>query len=259
MADTKRSGNALVNPRPGKRQKPLATYKTLVESLPVDWYAELAPFFESDDWTKLVARLDACTDVTVFPPRQNTFEAFAQTPFADVRVVILGQDPYHDDNQAHGLAFSVQEGVKTPPSLRNIFKEIGGRKPPNGNLERWTRQGVLLLNTTLTVEAHKANSHRKFGWQKLTDLVIEKLNDREEPVVFMLWGNAARKKASLITNEQHLVLQSAHPSPLSASRGFFGNGHFEAANKYWKSIGKATVEWKFNPKSELEADQSTAE
>ncbi|MBB18193.1 MAG: uracil-DNA glycosylase [Rickettsiales bacterium] len=227
--------------------------------MPVDWYAQLEPFFESDDWTKLVARLDACTDVTVFPPRQEIFEAFVQTPYQSVKVVILGQDPYHNDGQAHGLSFSVKEGVKTPPSLRNIFKEIGGPKPPNGNLERWTSQGVLLLNTTLTVEAHKANSHRKFGWQKLTDLVIEKLNDREEPVVFMLWGNAARKKASLITNERHLVLQSAHPSPLSASRGFFGNGHFEAANKYWKNIGKATVDWKFNPKPELEADQSTAE
>jgi len=231
------------NPSDSKRLKTLTTL-----TLPDDWSKQLRPFLQTDAYRALSKRVTAAYDdpeVTVFPPREQVFEAFRLTPFDNVKVVVLGQDPYHDDGQAHGLAFSVQEGVKTPPSLRNIFKEIGGPKPPNGNLQRWAEQGVLLLNATLTVQAHKANSHRKFGWQKLTDYVIEQLDKKQQPVVFMLWGNFARKKAALVTNDRHLVLQSAHPSPLSARRGFFGNGHFEAANAFLEANGRDPVVWEF--------------
>lgn len=236
----------MADDRPLKRAKGLSlSYDTASKAVKPVWSC-LDTFFESDEWQELYSRLENRwkeEGVEIYPPVKKTFAAFRLTAFSDVKVVILGQDPYHGENQAEGLAFSVQKGVKTPPSLRNIFKEIGGEKPPDGNLKRWARQGVLLLNTVLTVEAHQANSHRGWGWEKLTDLVIEKLNAREEPIVFLLWGGSARKKAKKITSPQHLVLQSAHPSPLSAHRGFFGNNHFEATNAFLLENGQTEINW----------------
>lgn len=243
MADKKRpADDPLQEPPEPKRAKPLQTYEGIEATLPIDWYERLAHVFAGKAWRKLCKRLDAC-EATIFPPKSQTFAAFELTPFEDTRVVILGQDPYHDDGQAHGLSFSVQDGVKIPPSLRNIFKELGKDQPTNGNLEAWAHQGVLLLNTVLTVEAHKAGSHRKWGWEELTDAVIEALNEREEPVVFMLWGNPAKAKKKLITAPQHMVLESVHPSPLSAYRGFFGCGHFKACNAALKELGLAPITW----------------
>ena len=173
---------------------------------------------------------------TVYPAPSQWFTAFQMTPYEEVKVVILGQDPYHGPNQAHGLAFSVPKGEKTPPSLRNIFKELeadmGIAPPAHGNLERWARQGVLLLNTVLTVRAGQANSHRGKGWEIFTDAVIAYLNQREKPMVFLLWGSNAQKKEVLITNPRHYILKATHPSPLSASRGFFGCGHFSKARRF---------------------------
>ena len=183
----------------------------------------------------------------IFPPAGLIFNAFDQCPFDDVKAVILGQDPYHGEGQAHGLCFSVNDGVRFPPSLVNIFKEIenelGKPAPATGNLLRWSRQGVLLLNATLTVQAHQAGSHQKHGWEQFTDSVIRTLSERKEHLVFLLWGAYARSKATLIDNTRHLVLQSAHPSPLSAYNGFFGNGHFTKANEYLREHGEKEIEW----------------
>ncbi len=182
---------------------------------------------------------------TIFPPKPQVFSAFL-TPLDQVKVVIIGQDPYHGPGQAHGLAFSVQETVPTPPSLQNIFKEIesdvGGPKPPNGNLSRWAEQGVLLLNNTLTVEAHRAGSHRGKGWEQFTAAMIEILNQREG-LVFLLWGRDARSKAALLDRKRHLILEAAHPSPLSARSGFFGCRHFSQANHYLEAQGKTPIQW----------------
>lgn len=184
---------------------------------------------------------------TVFPPGKEIFRAFDLTPFDDVKVVILGQDPYHGPRQANGLAFSVREGIPMPPSLVNIFKEIrneyGKELPPNGNLERWAKQGVLLLNATLTVKARQAGSHQKKGWEEFTDAVIRHISEEKQEVVFMLWGAYAQKKGSIIDDSRHLVLKSPHPSPFSADRGFFGNGHFKKANEYLQEKGKDEIEW----------------
>ena len=184
---------------------------------------------------------------TVYPEGKNIFKAFEATPFDDVKVVILGQDPYHGEGQAHGLSFSVLDGVKIPPSLVNIYKEIEsqtGKKMPNsGNLLRWATQGVLLLNATLTVEAGKAASHQNKGWEQFTDSVIQAINNNRENVVFLLWGAPAQKKGRLIDRTRHLVLESPHPSPLSAYRGFFGNNHFNKANDYLRSLGKSEIDW----------------
>lgn len=184
---------------------------------------------------------------TFFPPKGQVFNAFNKTSFEDTRIVIFGQDPYHDDNQANGLAFSVNEGVPIPRSLNNIFKEIASEfnceLPKSGDLTSWASQGVLLLNSTLTVEAHKANSHQKIGWQTFTDNVIKLLNTKKTPIVFMLWGNNSKKKAKFITNPHHLVLTSAHPSPLSAYNGFFGNNHFIQANEFLKQNGFDEINW----------------
>jgi len=184
---------------------------------------------------------------TIYPPAKLIFNAFEQCPFDQVKVVILGQDPYHGPGQAHGLCFSVNDGVDFPPSLRNIFKEIkddtGAQIPASGNLIRWAQQGVLLLNATLTVRAHLAGSHQKKGWEQFTDAVIHLVADRLENVVFILWGNYAISKGEFIDLHKHLVLKSVHPSPLSASRGFFGNKQFSTTNKYLENHGKEPILW----------------
>ncbi|MDO5356229.1 MAG: uracil-DNA glycosylase [Conchiformibius sp.] len=186
--------------------------------------------------------------ITVYPPAADVFNAFRQTAFADVKVVILGQDPYHNVNQAHGLAFSVREGVDVPPSLQNIYKELaddidGFAVPPHGCLNAWAQQGVLLLNTVLTVRAHQAHSHAALGWERFTDRVIAQLNAHREHLVFLLWGSHAQKKGAFIDTARHLVLKAPHPSPLSAYRGFFGCRHFSQANDYLQRNGIAPVNW----------------
>ncbi len=190
----------------------------------------------------------------VFPPPKFIFNAFALCPFDRVKVIILGQDPYHGAGQAHGLCFSVPESEAVPPSLQNIYKEItsdvglpdrqaGGKMPTHGNLEHWAKQGVLLLNATLTVRAHTAGSHQGKGWEQFTDAAIKTLSEKKENLVFLLWGNYARKKSELIDWDKHLVLESAHPSPLSASNGFFGNKHFSQTNAYLKKHGAEPIKW----------------
>ena len=183
-----------------------------------------------------------------FPPANQIFEAFNHTPFSKVKIVIIGQDPYHGPGQSHGLCFSVKEIVAIPPSLRNIFKEInedtGASIPNSGNLTRWANQGVLLLNATMTVRAHQAGSHQNKGWEKFTDAVIEKLSKEREGLVFMLWGGPAKKKGAKINTSKHLVLESGHPSPLAANRGYwFGNKHFSSANNYLKKIDIQPIDW----------------
>ena len=183
----------------------------------------------------------------VFPPREKIFRSLELTPIDSVKCVILGQDPYHDVGQAHGLAFSVNPGVKIPPSLANIYKELqdelGTYIPDNGFLEKWAKQGVLLLNTVLTVRAHEANSHKGKGWEKFTDSVISEVNKLDTPVVFMLWGKPAQSKKKLLTNPKHLVLETVHPSPLSVYRGFWGCGHFAKCNEFLKANGEAPIDW----------------
>ena len=182
-----------------------------------------------------------------FPPAKHIFRAFDLCPFDKVRVVIIGQDPYHDVNQAHGLCFSVQEGVPAPPSLVNIYKELnrdlGKPIPTSGDLTHWAEQGVLLLNATLTVEAHKAGSHQGKGWEELTDAAIQALNDQRSNIVFMLWGSYAQRKGQFIDRRKHLVLTTVHPSPLSAYRGFIGCGHFSQANNYLQQYGLSPIAW----------------
>jgi uracil-DNA glycosylase len=184
---------------------------------------------------------------TVYPPAKLIFNAFDSCPFNEVKAVIVGQDPYHAPGQAHGLCFSVNDGIKIPPSLINIYKEIsndlGVEIPHSGNLERWAKQGVLLLNATLTVRAHQAGSHQNKGWEEFTDVAISKLSDEREHLVFILWGAYAQRKGASIDTSRHLVLKSPHPSPLSAHRGFFGNKHFSTANKYLITNGKKPIDW----------------
>ena len=184
----------------------------------------------------------------VYPPGRFIFEAFNRTPFDRVKVVILGQDPYHEPNQAHGLCFSVRKGVRVPPSLVNIYKELEQEygesfRDRDGDLTHWADQGVLLLNATLTVAAGLAGSHQGKGWEMFTDAVVAQLNERREHLVFMLWGSSARRKGAIISRQRHLVLEAPHPSPLSASRGFFGCGHFKAANDYLATHGLAPIRW----------------
>lgn len=184
---------------------------------------------------------------TVYPPAGSIFRAFDLCPFNNVKVVILGQDPYHGPNQANGLAFSVYDGVRIPPSLVNIYKEIesdiGKKEPPTGNLDRWAKQGVLLLNATLTVRAHSAGSHQRRGWEEFTDAVVRLLSEKCEHLVFMLWGSYAQKKGAVIDEDKHLVLKAAHPSPLSAHAGFFGCRHFSQANIYLMLQGQEPIDW----------------
>ncbi len=183
----------------------------------------------------------------IYPPGGNFFAAFNHTPFDKVKLVILGQDPYHGPGQAHGLSFSVPSGVRIPPSLRNIYQELnrdlGLPSPAHGNLEHWADQGVLLLNAVLTVEQAKAGAHQGKGWEQFTDAAITVLNEKREHLVFLLWGSYAQKKGSFIDRQRHLVLQSPHPSPLSAHRGFIGNGHFSKANEYLRQNGQTPIDW----------------
>ena len=188
---------------------------------------------------------------TIYPDKNEIFASLNLLPLEKVKVVILGQDPYHGAGEAHGLAFSVKEGVKIPPSLRNIIKELqleyeNFLPPQSGELYSWVQEGVLLLNATLTVEKDKANSHSKIGWQIFTDKIIEILNNREKPIVFLLWGNFAISKKNFITNPNHLILESPHPSPLSARRGFFGNNHFLLANEFLEKNGIEKIQWDLN-------------
>lgn len=211
------------------------------------WDALMAPEYDKPYYQQLRRFLKQeylHSGVRIFPPMEDLFAAFRATEYTAVRAVILGQDPYHEYGQAHGLCFSVRPGVEPPPSLCNIFKELqndlGCTPPPNGDLTAWTRRGVLLLNSVLTVREGCAGSHRGKGWETFTDRAIELLNQREEPICFLLWGNYARAKKQLITNPHHLVLEAAHPSPLSASRGFFGCRHFSACNRF---LGEHAIDW----------------
>ena len=214
-----------------------------------DWDEVLRGEFDKEYYLRLREFLKReYSQHLIYPDMYDIFNAMKYTSYGDTKVVILGQDPYHEPGQAHGLAFSVQPGTRVPPSLLNIYKEIeneyGVKMPYDyGYLESWARQGVLLLNTTLTVRAHQANSHKDAGWQIFTDDVIAKLNERLKPMVFMLWGSNARSKLSLIDSSRHLVLTSAHPSPLSAYRGFFGCGHFRRANDFLELKGMEPIDW----------------
>lgn len=208
----------------------------LKEEMAQPYYRQLRQFLIGEYSTK-----------QVYPDMYSIFNALHYTSYADTKVLILGQDPYHEPGQAHGLSFSVQPNVPPPPSLVNIFKELetdlGCTIPNNGCLEPWARQGVLLLNTVLTVQAHRANSHRDKGWEIFTDKIISLLNQREKPVAFILWGSPARRKKAMITNPQHFIVESPHPSPLSAYRGFFGSRPFSRVNKFLESVGEEPINW----------------
>ena len=212
------------------------------------WKEVLAPEFEKDYFIKLTdfVRHEYQTTV-VYPPGKLIFNAFNLCPYPKVKVVIIGQDPYHGPGQAHGLCFSVNDGIPFPPSLQNIFKEIhddlGTPMPSTGNLTRWAEQGVLLLNATLTVRAHQAGSHQRQGWEEFTDAAIRALAENREHLVFILWGSYAQKKGAFIDRNKHLVLTSVHPSPLSAYNGFFGNKHFSRTNEYLIQHGETPIQW----------------
>ncbi len=212
------------------------------------WKAHLAAEFEKPYFSQLTnfVRHEYQTNVC-YPPGKLIFNAFNLCPFDKVKVVIIGQDPYHGPGQAHGLCFSVNDGVPFPPSLQNIFKEIhndtGAEIPTTGNLTRWAEQGVLLLNATLTVRAHQAGSHQRMGWEEFTNAAIKALSDNREHLVFILWGSYAQKKGAVIDRTKHLVLTSAHPSPLSAYHGFFGNKHFSLTNAYLEQHGQTPIRW----------------
>ena len=210
-----------------------------------DWLEPLSPEFKKPYYKKLFETVnEEYRTRQIFPPADDIFNAFHLTPLHKVKVVILGQDPYHNVGQAHGLCFSVKKGVDIPPSLVNIYKELhddlGCYIPDNGYLEKWAKQGVLMLNTVLTVRAHQANSHKEIGWEQFTDRIITLLNERKEPIVFLLWGSFAKSKRALITNPNHHVLTAAHPSPLSAYNGFFGCRHFSKAN----ALLPAPIDWR---------------
>ena len=212
------------------------------------WKAHLQEEFGKPYFERLTEYVrQEYADKTVYPPAKLIFNAFNRCPFQDVKVVIVGQDPYHEPGQAHGLCFSVPEEMSLPPSLQNIYKEItqdmGKKTPRSGNLERWAEQGVLLLNATLTVQAHRAGSHQGKGWEEFTDAAIRHLASEREHLVFILWGAYAQRKGESIDANRHLILKSPHPSPLSAHRGFFGNKHFSRANDYLKAHGKQPVDW----------------
>ncbi|MDE6410446.1 MAG: uracil-DNA glycosylase [Muribaculaceae bacterium] len=214
------------------------------------WKKALSSEFEKEYFKNLtdhVKREYSTPGNRVYPPASKIFAAFDNCPFDDVKVVIIGQDPYHGPGQANGLCFSVNPGVTLPPSLRNIFKEVcedtGAPFPHDGDLTRWAKQGVLLLNSSLTVREHQPKSHSGLGWEEFADAVVKTVNDKCENVVFLLWGSDAIRRGNAIDRNRHLVLQSVHPSPLSASRGFFGNHHFTKANEYLKSKGKSEIKW----------------
>ena len=221
------------------------------------WKARLGDYLERPDMRALAEflRAEKRAGKVLYPPGPEIFNAFAHTPFDKVRVVILGQDPYHGPGQAHGLCFSVRPGVPVPPSLNNIFAEIerdlGIARPDHGCLTPWADQGVLLLNSVLTVEQARAGAHQNKGWEGFTDAAIEALNREREGLVFLLWGAYAQRKGRLVDPHRHLVLSSVHPFPLSAHRGFIGNGHFSAANRYLESRGQAPIDWSLPPRSRL--------
>ena len=213
-----------------------------------EWDALLCEEFQKEYYLRLRAFLAReYKSRRIFPDMYDIFNALKYTSYSDVKAVILGQDPYHGEGQAHGLCFSVKKGVEPPPSLKNMFKElnddIGMKTPDHGELAKWARQGVLMLNTVLTVRSGEANSHKGMGWEIFTDKVIETLNSREKPIVFILWGANARRKKELITNPQHKILETAHPSPLSAYNGFFGCKHFSKTNEFLISIGESAIDW----------------
>jgi uracil-DNA glycosylase len=213
------------------------------------WRRRLGEFFQSEVWKNLSEFVrNEYLSKTIYPKQEDIFKAFELTPFEDVKVVILGQDPYHGEGQAHGLCFSVKDGVNPPPSLKNIYKEIesdlGAKKDfSKGNLEGWARQGVFLLNAILSVVASQPASHRGQGWEEFTDTVIKTISDEHEGVVFMLWGNFARSKKALIDTKKHLVLEAPHPSPFSAHTGFLGCRHFSQVNEYLKRRGEKEIQW----------------
>lgn len=211
----------------------------LADEIRKDYYLRLREFLKQEYTTR-----------RIYPPMEDIFNALRHTSYSDVRAVILGQDPYHGAGQAHGMCFSVRKGTPPPPSLQNIFKELkadlGIDPPDHGELTAWADSGVLLLNTVLTVREGQANSHRGMGWEQFTDRIIELLNQRQQPIVFLLWGGNARSKARLITNPQHLILQCAHPSPLSAYNGFFGCRHFSKTNEFLVQHGMQPINWKLD-------------
>lgn len=213
-----------------------------------DWLEPLSSEFRKEYYSQLYNFVkDEYSKTVVYPPAEDIFNAFHFTPLKDVKVLLLGQDPYHNEHQAHGLSFSVQPGQDIPPSLVNIYKELhddlGCYIPNNGYLKKWADQGVLLLNTVLTVRAHQANSHQGHGWEQFTDAVIQAVNAQDRPIVYMLWGAPARRKKAMLTNPKHLILEAPHPSPLSAYRGFFGCKHFSKANEFLKASGVEPMDW----------------
>lgn len=213
-----------------------------------DWLEEISEEFKKPYYLKLYQFVKSeYAKHVIYPSSEEIFNAFHFTPVKDVKVVILGQDPYHNDNQAHGLCFSVKPGVSIPPSLLNIYKELqddlGCFMPNNGYLEKWAKQGVLMLNTVLTVRAHQANSHQGRGWEEFTDSVIRAVNRQDRPIVFLLWGRPAQRKKAMLTNSKHLILEAPHPSPLSAFRGFFGSKPFSQTNQFLIKNGLEPIDW----------------
>ena len=213
-----------------------------------DWLEALRPEFSKPYYRDLFSFVqDEYRTYTVYPPAQDLFNALHETPLGSVRVVILGQDPYHGEGQAHGMCFSVRPGCPAPPSLVNIYKELhddmGCYVPDNGYLVKWARQGVLLLNTVLTVRAHQANSHRGHGWEQFTDAILQTVDAQNRPIVYMLWGTPAQTKAAMLHNSRHLILKAPHPSPLSAYRGFFGCRHFSKCNAFLERNGSQPIDW----------------
>ncbi len=213
-----------------------------------DWDEVLSVIEKSDGFKVFLNNIDNLYKTkTIYPLRENVFNALKLTPYSKVKAVIVGQDPYHGEGEAHGLSFSVQEGIKLPPSLKNIYKELyddlGIQKGPSGDLTSWAQEGVLLLNSILTVEKDKPASHRKLGWELLTDYIIKALNEREEPIVFILWGNFAKEKAKYITNKRHLIITSSHPSPFSCNYGFFGSKPFSKTNEFLRNNNIDEIRW----------------
>lgn len=216
-----------------------------------DWLLEIKSEFNKDYYKELYSFVvNEYNNNVVFPPKEDIFNAFHSTPLSEVKVLLLGQDPYHNYNQAHGLSFSVKPGQDIPPSLQNIYKELnedmGCYIPNNGYLQKWANQGVLLLNTVLTVRAHDPNSHKGYGWEKFTDAIIKVVNSIDRPIVYFLWGAPAQKKKAMLNNPKHLILEAPHPSPLSAYRGFFGCKHFSRCNEFLVANGIEPIDWQID-------------
>lgn len=218
--------------------------------LPKDWQQILQDEFDKEYFQNLQKYLEEERKAhTIFPPEEDVFNALKYTPYEKVKVFLLGQDPYHDDNQAHGLCFSVQPGIKPPPSLKNIYRELksdlGCEIPEHGYLVKWAEQGILMLNAVLTVRAHKANSHKNQGWEQFTDAIISAVNEKTDPVVFLLWGGYAQKKIKLIDESKHIIIKSAHPSPLSVKK-FYGSRPFSKVNEALEKVGKDPIDWQLD-------------